>query len=84
MTEIFLFKSNQCINSFNLALANVQNEIENLNQTVENVAQLVDDSFTELKQIIEKRREDLIKNLCKIKIEFSSYYKNIEFFVIFF
>lgn len=51
MTEIFLFKSNQCINSFNLALANVQNEILNLNQTVECVAQAVEASFDELKQV---------------------------------
>ena len=52
MTEIFFFKSNQCINSFNLALANVQREIECLNVTVENVAQSIDYSFNELKQVV--------------------------------
>jgi tripartite motif-containing protein 2/3 len=67
MTEIFFFKSNQCINSFNLALANVQREIECLNVTVENVAQSIDYSFNELKLVIDKRREELLKNLCKIK-----------------
>ena len=67
MTEIFLFKSNQCINSFNLALANVQNEIESLNSTVETVAQSVDASFNELRMVIERRREEVMKNLCKVK-----------------
>lgn len=48
MAEIYLFKSNQCISSFNLALANVQNEIGNLNRTVESVVALVDESFNEV------------------------------------
>ena len=67
MTEIFLFKSNQCINSFNLALANVQSEIESLNSTVEAVAQSVDSSFNELRMVVERRREDVMKHLCRVK-----------------
>ena len=67
MSEIFFFKSNQCINSFNLALANVQREIECLNVTVESVAQDIDRSFDELKQAIERRRESLLRRLLHIK-----------------
>lgn len=67
MAEIYLFKSNQCINSFNLALGNVQNEIVNLNRTVENVIQLVDESFNEAKRVFEKRRHELLRQLAKIK-----------------
>lgn len=67
MTEIFLFKSNQCINSFNLALANVQSEIVNLNKTVENVAQLVEKSFDDLKLVIDKRKQELLRDLTSIK-----------------
>lgn len=52
MAEIYLFKSNQCINSFNLALGNVQNEIGNLNRTVDAVAQLVDASFNEVRVFV--------------------------------
>lgn len=67
MTEIFLFKSNQCINSFNFALGNVQHETENLNKTVENVIERVDASFNELKSLLDTRREELLKNLYYIK-----------------
>lgn len=67
MAEIYLFKSNQCINSFNLALGNVQNEIGNLNRTVESVVQLVDESFDEAKRVLDKRRHELLRQLAKIK-----------------
>lgn len=67
MTEIFLFKSNQCINSFNYALENVQREIGNLNKTCELVVESVDASINQLKATIDARREDLLKNLSKIK-----------------
>lgn len=67
MTEIFLFKSNQCINSFNLSMGNVQREMERLNETVESVAITVNDSFNELKAVIDKRKEDTLKELAKIK-----------------
>ena len=67
MTEIFLFKSNQCINSFNLALGSVQREIETLNSTVDGVAEMVDYSLNELKSLIDKRREHLYSDLFRIK-----------------
>lgn len=67
MTEIFLFKSNQCINSFNFALGNVQREIRSLNTTVESVVTSVDDSINELKALLDVRRDDLIKDLYQIK-----------------
>lgn len=67
MTEIFLFKSNQCINSFNLALGSVQREIETLNSTVDSVAEIVDFSLNELKSLIDKRREKLYESLFRIK-----------------
>lgn len=67
MTEIFLFKSNQCINSFNLALGSVQREMDTLNSTVDQVAEAVDYSLNELKQLIDKRREQLFAQLFKIK-----------------
>jgi hypothetical protein len=67
MAEIYLFKSNQCINSFNLALGNVQHEIGNLNRTVENVVHLIDESFNDIKRVVDKRKQDLLKQLTKIK-----------------
>ena len=67
MSEILLFKSNQCINSFSLAIANVNHEIEKLNMSVENVAETVNKSFNELKLIIDKKREETLNNLCKIR-----------------
>ena len=67
MTEIFLFKSNQCINSFNLALGNVQREIESLNRTVEQVAESVEASLNDLKALIDVRRDQLLKDLFQIK-----------------
>lgn len=67
MTEIFLFKSNQCINSFNFAIGNVQRETESLNSTVEEVIGKVDASFNELKAILDARREQVLSDLYKIK-----------------
>lgn len=67
MTEIFLFKSNQCINSFNLALGNVQREMDGLNTTVGSMVQAVDKSFDELKALLDVRREELLKDLYHIK-----------------
>jgi tripartite motif-containing protein 2/3 len=67
MSEILLFKSNQCVNSFALAIANVNHEIEKLNLTVENVADIVNKSFNELKLIIDKKREETLSGLCKIR-----------------
>jgi ribosomal protein S27E len=67
MSEIFYFKSNQCINSFNLALANVQREIDSLGGSVERVALAIDHSFDEIQAVIEARRITLLKTLAKIK-----------------
>lgn len=67
MTEIFLFKSNQCINSFNFAIGNVQRETESLNTIVESVIEKVDASFNELKAILDVRREEVLKDLFQIK-----------------
>ena len=67
MSEILLFKSNQCINSFALSMANVNCEIERLNLTVESVADSVNKSFNELKLIIDKKREDVLNTLLKIR-----------------
>ena len=67
MTEIFLFKSNQCLNSFNYALDNVQREVDNLNKTCELVIQSVNSSFGDLQALLDKRREELLKNLSRIK-----------------
>jgi tripartite motif-containing protein 2/3 len=67
MSEILLFKSNQCVNSFNLALANVNREIEKLDDTVEQVAENVHKSFNSLKALIDKCRDETLANLCKIR-----------------
>jgi tripartite motif-containing protein 2/3 len=67
MTEIFLFKSNQCINCFSLSIGNIQREIENLNKTTDEVIKSVDSSFKELKSLMDKRRDEILKELCKIK-----------------
>lgn len=67
MTEIFLFKSNQCINSFNYAIDNVRREVENLNKTCVLVEESVNSSFDDLKAKLDERRKELLKNLSRIK-----------------
>jgi hypothetical protein len=67
MAEIYLFKSNQCINSFNLALANVKSEIGQLNQTVESVCSRVDESFELVKALADRRKHELLRQLARLK-----------------
>jgi tripartite motif-containing protein 2/3 len=67
MTEIFLFKSHQCVNGCNLALNSVQREIEYLGASVDEVVQAVDDSYNEIKQILDKKREETLKSLVRLK-----------------
>lgn len=67
ITEIYLFKSSQCLNSFSLALANVQHEVVNLNQTVESVAEKVERSFDELKRLVDERKNRVLGDLRAIQ-----------------
>ncbi len=67
MSEIICFKSNQCVNSFNLALVNVNQEIEKLNESVEQCGQQINASFDEISLLIEKKREETLSQLSKIK-----------------
>ena len=48
-------------------MANVNHEIEKLNMTVENVADNVNKSFNDLKLVIDKKREEVLNTLCKIR-----------------
>jgi len=67
MTEIFLFKSNQCINSFNYAIDNVKREVDSLNNTCVLVEESVNASFDDLKAKLDERRLELLRNLTRIK-----------------
>jgi hypothetical protein len=67
ITEIYFFKSSQCINSFNLALANVQNEIVNLNQNVEQMSNHVEHAFNDLKKVVENQKQLALRELYRIK-----------------
>jgi hypothetical protein len=67
ITEIYLFKSSQCLNSFSLALGNVQREIANLNSTVESVAGTVEASFDELKALVDRRKQQVLADLRRIR-----------------
>ena len=67
MSEILLFKSSQCVNSFNLAMSSVRREMDNLNSTVEAVTEMVEYSFGELRAVLDKRRENLLLELARIK-----------------
>jgi tripartite motif-containing protein 2/3 len=67
ITEIYLFKSSQCLNSFSLALGNVQREVGNLAQTVDSVAEKVEASFDDLKALVDKRKCQVLSELKRIK-----------------
>jgi hypothetical protein len=67
ITEIYLFKSSQCLNSFSLALGNVQREITSLNQTAESVAEKVEASFDELKALVDRRKVQVLTELKRVR-----------------
>ncbi|CDW54464.1 tripartite motif containing protein 2 [Trichuris trichiura] len=67
MSEIMLYKANQCIKTLNKAAANVQRELKLLEQSVESVTVDIDNAFSELNKIVEQRKAQLLQLVSGVK-----------------
>lgn len=69
MSEILLYKAQQCIEKLNDAHENVSNEIRNLDQNAEQTSENVNRAFQQIIDIINKRKEDLLCHANKMREE---------------
>lgn len=60
LSEIVVYKANQCVVSLNTAAANVKFETLQLDRNVDNVVDGLNASFQEICQLVENRRRELI------------------------
>ncbi|VDK67554.1 unnamed protein product [Litomosoides sigmodontis] len=60
LSEIVVYKANQCVASLNTAAANVRCETLQLDRNVDNVVDGLNASFQEICQLVENRRRQLI------------------------
>ncbi|CAG9529539.1 unnamed protein product [Cercopithifilaria johnstoni] len=60
LSEIVVYKANQCVASLNTAAANVKCETLQLDRNVDNVVDGLNASFQEIYQLVENRRRQLI------------------------
>uniref|UniRef100_A0AAF5PXK8 Uncharacterized protein n=1 Tax=Wuchereria bancrofti TaxID=6293 RepID=A0AAF5PXK8_WUCBA len=60
LSEIVVYKANQCVASLNTAAANVKFETLQLDRNVDNVVDGLNASFQEICQLVENRRRELI------------------------
>lgn len=60
MSEILLYKANQCTKNLNRAAENVRQEMETLDNNADRVVDQVNTSFQELNKCVERRRQELI------------------------
>lgn len=63
MSEILLYKAQNCVKALNRASENVANEMDLIDRNVESVINQVDQSFQEFSQRLEKRRRQLVEEL---------------------
>lgn len=73
MSEILLYKANQCVKNLNRAAENVRREMEALDTNADAVTDNVNASFQDLSKLLERRRHELIDAVrrtrdCKRKI----------------
>lgn len=66
MSEILLYKTHLCINKLNKASEIVENEIRKLDISANTTKELIDLSFQEISNLIDKRKQELIDNVKKL------------------
>ncbi|KRY92011.1 Tripartite motif-containing protein 2, partial [Trichinella pseudospiralis] len=67
MSEIMLYKANQCVKTLHRAGENVKKELQLLEESGERVARDIDSSFMELNLAIERRRLELLAKVRAIQ-----------------
>ncbi|XP_076318449.1 tripartite motif-containing protein 2-like isoform X3 [Tachypleus tridentatus] len=69
MSEILLYKANLCIEKLNVAAENVNSEIGKLDQNVEHTFELINRTFQEIINAVEKRRQEVLGMIKKMRDE---------------
>lgn len=69
MSEILLYKAQQCIEALNEAHDNVSNEIRKLDQNAETTTEDVNRAFQQIIDIVNRRKEELISHANKMQEE---------------
>lgn len=69
MSEILLYKAQQCIEKLGKAAENVTNEIGKLESNSEDTMRLIELAFLDVTAMIEKRKEELLEESKKITTE---------------
>uniref|UniRef100_A0A5S6QEQ6 RING-type domain-containing protein n=1 Tax=Trichuris muris TaxID=70415 RepID=A0A5S6QEQ6_TRIMR len=67
MSEIMLYKANQCIKSLSKAAGNVQRELKSLEQSVEDVTVDINNAFVMLNKIVVRRKGELLQLVNEVK-----------------
>ncbi|XP_013786616.2 tripartite motif-containing protein 2-like [Limulus polyphemus] len=69
MSEILLYKANLCIEKLNAAAENVNGEVGKLDQNVDHSFELINRTFQEIINTVEKRRQEVLRMVKKIRDE---------------
>ncbi|XP_013773514.1 tripartite motif-containing protein 2-like isoform X1 [Limulus polyphemus] len=69
MSEILLYKANLCIGKLNAAAENVHSEVGKLDQNVDHTFELINRTFQEVINTVEKRRQEVLGMVKKIRDE---------------
>ncbi|MCP9261921.1 Tripartite motif-containing protein 2 [Dirofilaria immitis] len=69
LSEIVVYRANQCVANLNTAAANVKCEIMQLDRNVDNVVDGLNASFQEICQLVENRRRELIDGVRMMRDE---------------
>lgn len=67
MSEILLYKGQQCIGKLNESAQNVLNEMQKLDQNSELAFEDINRTFQEIINIVDKRRQELLNNVKKTR-----------------
>ena len=69
MSEILLYKAQQCIEKLNDAHENVSNEIRKLDQNAEQTSEDVNKAFQQIIEMVNRRKEELLSHANKMRDE---------------
>ncbi|KAL1491893.1 hypothetical protein ABEB36_012415 [Hypothenemus hampei] len=70
MSEILLYKANECISKLTQAQEGVTSELNRLDAAKDNCLELIDETFQQIQQAIDKRKQEMIdqvKQMCNEK-----------------
>lgn len=67
MSEILLYKGQQCIGKLNESAQNVLNEMAKLDQNSELAFEDINRTFQEIINVVDQRRQELLNNAKKIR-----------------